>query len=282
MVKANVLIVEDEAIVAMGIKHKLEKMGHKVVAMVASGKEAIHAANEYTVDIILMDIVIKGDIDGIETANIIHAAEDIPIIYLTAYADKEMLKRAKITQPYGYIIKPFKSSELNANIEMALYKHEQSKVDTLNNKQNVVNDFNNFISKALPNETSSEIKEKLLNIFGDSLEQTYKPEFFEYLEYNGINEYSDGGDILAIYMDWLNEVFDDLGVSNEFKADEYNMDLEFNNCPWKDKAEGNPIFCLNCHAIIKKSLDWANLEGEILRKSSIAFGDSVCDFHFEF
>lgn len=281
MVRANVLIVEDEAIVAMGIKHKLEKKGHKVVAMVTSGKEAIQAINEYDIDIILMDIVIKGDIDGIETANMIHNSKDIPIIYLTAYADDEMLKRAKLTRPSSYIIKPFKSSELNANIEIALFKHEHSK-EVINSEENILDDFNTFISQAMPNADEYEIKDKLLNIFGDSLDLSYKPGFFEYLNEFGITNESEGEDILIVYMDWLRKVFEDLGISNNFKTDEYNMILEFSNCPWKDKAEGNPIFCLNCHAIIKKSLDWTNLEGKISRESSIASGDELCSFHFEF
>lgn len=282
MVRAKVLIVEDEAIVAMGIKHKLEKMGHRVIAMVTSGNEAIHAVNEYDIDIILMDIVIKGDIDGIETASIIHSTDDIPIIYLTAYADDEMLERAKITQPYGYIIKPFKSSELNANIEMALFKYNQIKKETNKIQYNIFNDFSEFITQAMPDEDDEELKSKLLNIFGDSLEISYKPWFYEYLNDNGITDDSDGGEVLECYMDWLNELFDDLDVKNNFKVDEYNMDLEFNNCPWKDQAEKNHIYCLNCHAIIKKSFDWADLEGKITRKSTIASGDEICDFYFEF
>lgn len=282
MVRAKVLIVEDEAIVAMGIKHKLEKLGHKVIAMVTNGKEAIYASNEYDIDIILMDIVIKGDMDGIETANIICADKDIPIIYLTAYADDEMLERAKITQPYGYIIKPFKSSELNANIEMALFKHNNSEKETNIIKDNAVTDFSDFITQAMPNENDVELKSKLLNIFGDSLEKSYKSDFYEYLNNFGITENSDGGEILEIYMDWINEVFENLEVTNNFKSDEYSMDLEFNNCPWKDDAEKNQIHCLNCYAILKKCLDWANLEGKITRKSSIALGDSICDFYFEF
>jgi two-component system response regulator len=281
LVRAKVLIVEDEAIVAMGIKHKLEKLGHRVIAMVTSGKEAIHATKEYDVDIILMDIVIKGDMDGIDTANVIHSTEDIPIIYLTAYADDEMLERAKITQPYGYIIKPFKSAELNANIEMALFKHNQIKKDMDNVPHNIIDDFSEFIAQTVPN-NDEELNFKLLDIFGDSLESSYKSGFYEYLNSNGITDDSDGGEILECYMDWLNEVFSDLGVTNNFKLEEYSMDLEFTNCPWKNQAEKNPIYCLNCHSIIKKGLDWAELEGKITRKLSIAFGDDICDFYFEF
>ena len=112
MVSARVLVVEDESILALGVKSKLEKMGHKTVEIVDSGEKAIAAAKKHQPDIILMDIVLKGDMDGIEAAKVIKAQLDIPVIYVTAYADEDIIKRAKITEPYGYLIKPFRSEEL--------------------------------------------------------------------------------------------------------------------------------------------------------------------------
>jgi two-component system response regulator len=125
MVCARVLVVEDESILALGVKSKLEKMGHKTVEIVDSGEKAIAAAKKHHPDIILMDIVLKGDMDGIEAAKVIKTQLDIPVIYVTAYADEDIIKRAKITEPYGYLIKPFRSEELNANMQMALYKHQR-------------------------------------------------------------------------------------------------------------------------------------------------------------
>ncbi len=78
-------------------------------------------------DLILMDIVLKGDMDGIETAAKLNETESIPVIYLTAYADDEILKRAATTEPYGYILKPYKEKELKANIEMAIYRKNSEK-----------------------------------------------------------------------------------------------------------------------------------------------------------
>ncbi|MGA1874784.1 MAG: response regulator [bacterium] len=122
MTKERILIVEDEVLIAKGLKVKLENQGYGVCAMASSGGEAIQKVEELKPDLVLMDIVINGAIDGIEAANQIRARFGIPIIYLTAYSGKDVLDRAKITEPFGYLLKPFEDQELFANIEMALYK----------------------------------------------------------------------------------------------------------------------------------------------------------------
>jgi signal transduction histidine kinase len=118
------LIVEDEFFIAKNIKQILDKNGYEVAAIVASGKKAIEQAVETRPHIILMDIKLKGDMDGIETAQNILALCDIPIVYMTAYSDKNIIERAKITEPFGYLIKPVNEVELILTIEMALYKHK--------------------------------------------------------------------------------------------------------------------------------------------------------------
>lgn len=123
----RILVVEDEIIIAEDIQRKLKTMGYDVSAIVSSGEEAIKKIKENIPDLILMDIVIYGKMDGIETAGQIHSLFDIPVVYLTAYADEKTLERAKITEPFGYLIKPFKERELQITIEIALYKHEMEK-----------------------------------------------------------------------------------------------------------------------------------------------------------
>ncbi len=123
----QVLVVEDEIIVADDIRKRLIRMGYNVPVAVSSGKEAIEKANENLPDLVLMDIVLRGDMDGIEAAEKIHSSLDIPVVYLTAYADEKTLQRARITEPYGYIIKPFKERELQINLEIALYKYDMEK-----------------------------------------------------------------------------------------------------------------------------------------------------------
>ncbi len=126
-IQKKIVIVEDEIIIAEGIQRKLKTMGYDVSAIVSSGEEAIKQIKENIPDLILMDIVIHGKMDGIETAGQIHSLFDIPVVYLTAYADEKTLERAKITEPFGYLIKPFKERELHVTIEIALYKHEMEK-----------------------------------------------------------------------------------------------------------------------------------------------------------
>ena len=122
----NILIVEDELLIAKNLSHKLQKLGYQIADIVSSGADAIQRAGELKPDLILMDIVIKGDLDGIETAAIIHQKLDIPIIYTTAYADDETLQRAENTGSYGYLLKPFKEREMHATIKIALSKHQEA------------------------------------------------------------------------------------------------------------------------------------------------------------
>lgn len=123
MAKTSILVVEDESIVAKDIQNSLKKLGYTVPSVENTGEDAIDAAGQYKPDLILMDIMLKGEISGIEAAEQIRQRYQIPVIFLTAYADESTLSKAKVTEPYGYIIKPFKEIDLHTSIEMALYKH---------------------------------------------------------------------------------------------------------------------------------------------------------------
>ncbi len=118
------MVVEDEWIIANDIQMSLEHLGYAVPAVVDSGEEAIKKAEEINPDLVLMDIILQGEMDGIEAANHISSRFNIPVIYLTAYANRNMIDRAKITEPFGYMIKPFEMVDLHTSIEMALYKHK--------------------------------------------------------------------------------------------------------------------------------------------------------------
>jgi two-component system, cell cycle sensor histidine kinase and response regulator CckA len=125
--KSRIMIVEDELIVAQNIKNQLGKLGYEVPATADNGPDAIKNAEEHKPDLVLMDIRLSGPMDGIETADHIYSNYDIPVVYLTAYADNETLDRAKITDPFGYILKPFELKKLHSTIEIALYKHRMEK-----------------------------------------------------------------------------------------------------------------------------------------------------------
>jgi CheY-like chemotaxis protein len=129
MDNAKILVVEDENVVALEIKKRLTRLGYIVPSVASSGKEAISKAEGFLPDLILMDIRLKGEMDGIEAAQKIWTQFGIPVIYLTAHSDDETLKRAKQTQPYGYVLKPFVEEDLRAVIEMALYRRHKEKCE---------------------------------------------------------------------------------------------------------------------------------------------------------
>ncbi len=123
----RILIVEDQNIIALDLKSRLQGLGYAVVATLSSGEEAVQVSGDLQPDLILMDIRLKGRIDGIEAAAEIRCAQDIPIIYLTAHSDEQTLQRARLTEPNGYLLKPIEDQELRLTIEMALYKHKMER-----------------------------------------------------------------------------------------------------------------------------------------------------------
>jgi diguanylate cyclase (GGDEF)-like protein/PAS domain S-box-containing protein len=124
---AGILIVEDEYIVAMDIQSSLEKNGFTVVGQANRGEQALQKAGELQPELILMDIGLKGEMDGIETAIQIKKRLHLPVIFLTAFGNPSVIERARLAEPFGYIFKPFEERELISNIKMALYKNEMDK-----------------------------------------------------------------------------------------------------------------------------------------------------------
>lgn len=124
MKQATILLVEDEEIVAADLAQKVGKLGYQVSGTTARGEEAVILARERRPDLVLMDIRLAGPMDGVAAAEIIRRECDLPVIYLTAHSDRATLERAKITEPFGYLLKPFQELELETHIAMALYKHQ--------------------------------------------------------------------------------------------------------------------------------------------------------------
>jgi signal transduction histidine kinase len=124
LANTKIMVVEDEGIVALDIQSKLEGRGYEVPAVVHTGEDAVEQAGATRPDLILMDIQLEGDMDGIAAAEQIRDLYQIPVVYLTAYSDDSTLERAKISEPFGYLLKPFEENKLHTTIEIALYKHQ--------------------------------------------------------------------------------------------------------------------------------------------------------------
>ena len=120
----NIIIVEDENIIAIDLKRTLKRLGYNIIKMVNSGEELLEIISTSEPDLILMDILLAGKLNGIDTAQIIKEKYNIPVVYLTALTDEEILQKAMVTEPYGYLLKPFEHRSLNSTLEMAFYKHE--------------------------------------------------------------------------------------------------------------------------------------------------------------
>ncbi|MGD2084847.1 MAG: response regulator [Candidatus Aminicenantes bacterium] len=122
--RGNILVVEDEIIVALDLKRCLQGLGYQVVQVVTTGDKAIKAVKNKRPDLVLMDIRLQGKMNGIEAAKVVHSQYDVPVVYLTAYADDQTLEQATAAGPYGYLVKPFDARELKTTIEVAIFKHK--------------------------------------------------------------------------------------------------------------------------------------------------------------
>lgn len=163
---SRILIVEDETIVSRDIANSLQMLGYEIAGSAVSGDEAVMLAGQTRPDLVLMDIVLQGGMDGIEAARAIHEGFDIPIVYLTAYSDDSVLDRVKITDPFGYLIKPFATKELQLTIEMAIYRHKAAKEkQKINRILGAISKCNNVLVFA---ENESDVFREITRIIVDS------------------------------------------------------------------------------------------------------------------
>ncbi len=173
MPSATILVVEDENIVARDICARLEHFGYMVAPPVATGEEAISRARELRPDLVLMDIMLRGPMDGIEAASVIKEEMNVPVIYLTAFVDDKNLQRAKVTEPFGYLLKPFEERELHITIEMALYKHR------MEHQLRESNAFNSLLVQTIPFGMDIVDEEGHVLFMSDNLKRQFTPKGIE-------------------------------------------------------------------------------------------------------
>jgi CheY-like chemotaxis protein/DNA-binding PadR family transcriptional regulator len=203
---SKILVVDDEAIITMQLEERLSAMGYTVAGMAASGEEAVEKARRIRPDLVLMDIVMPGKMNGIEAAKIVTGELDIPVVFVTSYADDAIIEKAKSVRPYGYIVKPFNELEIKAAIEVALFRKaaelEEKKLKKTALKKMVPDRETDQLEDGIAYLDLPEIKTVLLNdIFTDIIlflytDQVAKEPIFKFALEEGIKK---GGRNLFAY-----------------------------------------------------------------------------------
>lgn len=185
---SKLLIVEDELLIAESLSTTLETIGYKITDIVSSGEKALQSIEKNVPDLVLMDILLHGDLDGIETAHLIQEDSDIPIIYLTSYSDLATLNRAKKTSPYGYLIKPVKEKELRATIEVSLQKYRQEirKTEALYVCESIQQQQSSYLS-TLSHElrtplTTIQMAARMLQEYENQINEEKKKDYFDRIQ----------------------------------------------------------------------------------------------------
>ncbi len=225
----KILIVEDELLVAEDIAFRLRSLGYKITDLVISGEEVIPSIEKEKPDLILMDIMLNGALDGIQTHEIINKKYSIPLVYLTSYSDEKTFSRAKLTQPFGYIIKPFEERELHTVIEVALYKHSMEM----------------RLERQLKNEELiSRISTQLLATKTGDLDCAIIDSLRMFSEFAGVDK------SFILIVDEKNRTYDSVYewcFDKEYSVTGRMKNIPINNIRWSlEKLSDNKILTINC------------------------------------
>lgn len=277
----KILIIEDENITALEIQNKLEKWGYDVVGTAGSGEEAIQIANENEIELILADIVLRGDMDGIDAVDRISDRYDVPVIYLTAHADNDTFSRAKMTKPSGYVIKPFDDTELKYSIEIALLRNDYAdKAVQAKDKERMatVRDFMLSSTPALTSQVRIQDTAKFLKDFANFFETNmhHKMNRELKLDDDSYKNTDNSRQILTEYIAWVTNMFTNLGYRIETGSDEFTI----TECLWSPNVNDNKIYCLMCRAMVELSLNWTDIDVKMFHSYLLGPNPPKCRFSF--
>lgn len=183
----KILIVEDEMIIAEDMADALTQLGYEVTAIVPSGHDAIEKAATTNPDIVLMDINLQGEIDGVDAASQIRSSQQIPVVFLTAYADQNTIERAKATEPYGYLLKPFQDRELKTTIEIAIQRHKaETSIREMLAQESHINQLKSQFLSMISHDfrmplTTIQSTVELLEYKGNSCSEQQKKQYFNHI-----------------------------------------------------------------------------------------------------
>jgi two-component system, response regulator PdtaR len=277
----KILIIEDENITALELHNKLEKWGYDVVGTAGSGEEAIQIANENEIELILADIVLRGDMDGIDAVDRISDRYDVPVIYLTAHADNDTFSRAKMTKPSGYVIKPFDDTELKYSIEIALLRNDYvDKATQAKDKERMatVRDFMLSSTPALTSQVRIQDTAKFLKDFANFFETNmhHKMNRELKLDDDSVKNNDNSRKILTEYIAWVTNMFTNLGYRIETGSDEFTI----TECLWSPNVNDNKIYCLMCRAMVELSLNWTDIDVKMFHSYLLGPNPPKCRFSF--
>ena len=285
MVGERILVVEDEGISAIEIQESLESLGYHVPAIAKSGNEAIQEAFAIKPDLVLMDITLQGDMDGIDAATIIKSFMDIPLIYLTALDDNETFQRMMDTRATAYLIKPIDEAELRNNIELALKNYELTKKELEEEKKAGLKDVHIFMRSALPELVSKmPIPERsvFLSRFMRLFEQNMKPLFISYARDHSQTPYDelDDPEKMKIYLSWISQLYENLGFRVQTRSRANRGAMTVKKCSWSPNKPQDIFLCLICQGIMKLTYSWTNLPGNVEEEPTTGILQSVCKFDY--
>ena len=278
-------MVEDEGISAIEIQESLESLGYHVPAIAKSGNEAIQEAFAIKPDLVLMDITLQGDMDGIDAATIIKSFMDIPLIYLTALDDNETFQRMMDTRATAYLIKPIDEAELRNNIELALKNYELTKKELEEEKKAGLKDVHIFMRSALPELVSKmPIPERsvFLSRFMRLFEQNMKPLFISYARDHSQTPYDelDDPEKMKIYLSWISQLYENLGFRVQTRSRANRGAMTVKKCSWSPNKPQDIFLCLICQGIMKLTYSWTNLPGNVEEEPTTGILQSVCKFDY--
>ena len=279
----KILVIEDETITALEIQNKLESWGYEVVGLAGSGEDAINLANEKGTDLIIADIVLRGEMDGIDAVERISHNFDVPVIYLTAHADGDTFKRAKLTKPSGYCIKPFNDTELKYSIEIALLRRN---LDYKNHefiekwRMSTVRDFMLSSTHALTSQVRIEDTASFLREFAKFFKGNMKLKFKRELNVNHASLDNQGYSrkVLSEYIAWMAHMLTNLGYRVETGADEFTV----TECLWSPNIKDNKIYCLMCKAMSELTFKWTGINGKINQNYLLGPNPPRCKFSYHY
>ena len=281
----KILLVEDERIIAMDVRARLEAMGYEVPEVAYSGEEAISAARIHRPDLVLMDIVLPGGIDGIEAAARVRSELGTPVVFMSAYADQQTVQRSMESDPFGYIIKPFDERAVRLGIDIAIHRH-QSELALMEDGATRTRNASGMIAcilSSLAACSTPEAREALITRISAQFDERFRSWFRKALE--GRQNAAKGGgwgsrETAGFYLRWLVDLLSGTGMEAVWRLEGNTGSIEVRRGPRDGGTEEELLMAGILGTLVERSFGWTGLSGEISRAPGKTGGTG--EYRFEF